>query len=229
MPTKCRPIAGSHSCVYYYTDIRPVVVNEVILGDCLYTESIATNLDGEVVYKKHQNFNSLLDGPVGTVQFGMDKEPICIPRNAMLTVPGNTSRIDKSQSYIVEQAAHHNLPHGLVVNSCCVTPKVRRVPVILINTTDQNISVTQPLLATELFKVELEPQWYCTEINHEGDEIVISFLPAPQHVKTKNKWRIMQWRWKKIQTHQQRILSQWNIQSLERCLTLGRPMILKKK
>ena len=30
----------------------------------------------------------------------MDKEPICIPGNAMLTMPGNTSQIEKGQSYI---------------------------------------------------------------------------------------------------------------------------------
>ena len=79
----------------------------------------------------------------------------------------------------MEQAVHHNLLHGLVVNSCCVTPKARKVQVILINTTDQNIWAWQPLLAAELFKVEVELQLYHTEINHEGVEIVISFLPAP--------------------------------------------------
>ena len=55
------------------------------------------------MYKKHQNFNSLRDGPVGTVQIGMDKEPICIPGNAMLRVPGNTSQIEKG--LIVDSAA----------------------------------------------------------------------------------------------------------------------------
>ena len=52
---------------------------------------------------------------------------------------------------------------------------------ILINTSDQNIWVRQPLLATELFEVEVEPQQYCTEFNCEGDEITVSFLPAPPH------------------------------------------------
>ena len=50
---------------------------------------------------------------------------------------------------------------------------------ILINTSDQNIWVRQPLLATELFEVEVEPQQYHTELNHEGHEIVISFMLAP--------------------------------------------------
>ena len=91
---------------------------------------------GRLYIKKHQHFNNLLDGPVDTGQIGMDKEPICIPGNAMLTVPGNTSKNYKGQSYIGEQAAHLNLPHDLVVNSCYVMPKTRRVPVILISTTD---------------------------------------------------------------------------------------------
>ena len=49
----------------------------------------------EVPSRRHQNFDKLLDWPVGTVQIGMDKEPICIPGNAMLTMPGNTSKIEK--------------------------------------------------------------------------------------------------------------------------------------
>ena len=115
---------------------------------------------------------------MGTVQIGMDKEPICIPQNAMLTVPGNT-KIYNGQSYIMEQAAHHILPPSLVVNSCCVMPKARRVPLILVNTTYQNIWVRLPLLAVELFEVEVESQQYCKQINRERDEMIISFLLAP--------------------------------------------------
>ena len=66
-PQNIDPLLFSQLCVYYYTDVRPDVVNEVIEGDCTYTESIATNLDGEIVYKKHHNVKSLLDGHVGTV------------------------------------------------------------------------------------------------------------------------------------------------------------------
>ena len=50
---------------------------------------------------------------------------------------------------------------------------------ILINTPDKNIWVRQPLLAAELFEVEVEPQQYCTEFHCEGGEITISFLLAP--------------------------------------------------
>ena len=80
--------------MYYYTDISPAVVNKVTEGDCVYTESIATNLEGEVVYKTQQKLNSLPDGSVGTVQIGMDRDPICVPANIMLTVWGNNSRIE---------------------------------------------------------------------------------------------------------------------------------------
>ena len=40
----------------YYGYYRSAVINEVIEGDYLYTESIATNGDGEVVYKKTPKF-----------------------------------------------------------------------------------------------------------------------------------------------------------------------------
>ena len=51
-PQHVDPLLFSQLCVYYYTDVRPAEVNEVIEGDCVYTESIVTNLDGKVVYKK---------------------------------------------------------------------------------------------------------------------------------------------------------------------------------
>ena len=158
----------------------------------------------------------------------MDKEPICIPGNAMLTMPGNTSMIDKGQSYIVELAAHHNLPHGLVVNSCCVTPKARKVQVILINTTGQNIWVRQPLLAAELFEVEVEPQQYCTEFNHEGDGITISFLLAPPQEEQKQVENNV------VEVEEnpdppKEINDPVEYQNLGKDLTLGRSMTLKKK
>ena len=99
-PQNIDPLLFFQLCVCYYTDVRPAVVYKVIEGDCVYTESIATNLNGEVVHKKHQHFNSLLDGPVGTVQISIDKEPICIPGNARLTVTGKTSKIEKG--YLIQ-------------------------------------------------------------------------------------------------------------------------------
>ena len=85
----------------------------------------------------------------------------------------------------VNTLTHHNLPHDLVVNSCSMAPKARRVPVILINTTDQNIWVRQLLLATELYEAEVEPQQYHTDFYSEGHEITIPFLLAPPHKRQK--------------------------------------------
>ena len=164
-----------------------------------------------------------------TTQISMDREPIWISGNAMLNVPGNTSRIKNGQLYTVEQGAHHCLPHGLVVNSLCETPKARRILAILINTTDKNIWIRQPLLAAELFEVEIETQWYPTEFNHhEGDEIFISFILAPpcegkEHVES-NAVEV-----KENPDPPKNVICQWHIQSLERDVTLGRSMILKKK
>ena len=54
---------------------------------------------------------------------------------------------------------------------------------ILINTTDQNIWIRQPLLATELFEVEMKSQQNHAEMDSEGDEIIMSYQPVPPHEK----------------------------------------------
>ena len=116
----------------------------------------------------------------------------------------------------------------MVVNSCCVTAKARKVPVFLINTTEQNIWVRQPLLATELFEVEVEPQQYHTEFNHEGDEITFSFLPVPPHEgqeQVENNAVEVE----ENNDPPKEKISQKNTQNLGKGLTLVRPMILKKK
>ena len=43
------------------------------------------------------------------------------------------------------------MPLGIVINRCVATTKARNVPIILINTTKQNVWIWQHLLATELF------------------------------------------------------------------------------
>ena len=53
----------SYSYVYYFTEIRPAVVNEIEKGDQIGTESIITNNNGEIVYKKTTHFVAFQDGP----------------------------------------------------------------------------------------------------------------------------------------------------------------------
>ena len=50
--------------------------------------------------KKHQSFNIDKDEPVGTVMIGTDHQPICVPGNATITVPGKINNKDKQQRVI---------------------------------------------------------------------------------------------------------------------------------
>ena len=56
--------------------------------------------------------------------------------------------------------------------------KSRSVPVILINTTKQNVWLWQPLLATELYTAEYHPIEHRVDIEVEGDVANVSFLPV---------------------------------------------------
>ena len=79
---------------------------------------------------------------------------------------------------MVEQAEHHNLPQGIVVNRCVATVKSRSMLVILINTTKQNVWLWQPLLATELYTAEYHPVEHWADIEIQGDVANVSFLPV---------------------------------------------------
>ena len=72
--------------------------------------------------KKHQNFNIDKDEPVGTMMTGSDHQPICVPGNATIMVPGKILKINNKGSYMLETAAHANLPSGIVVNCSYDTP-----------------------------------------------------------------------------------------------------------
>ena len=117
------------------------------------------------------------DEPAGTVMIGTNKQPICVPGNSTITVPGKLSKLVKKGSYMVELAAHNNLPSGVVVNHSYATPKAGHVPVILINTTSRNIWICQPLLAAKIFEVELHPWQYKLVLHRERNTIKVGFQP----------------------------------------------------
>ena len=56
--------------------------------------------------------------------------------------------------------------------------KSRSVPVILINTTKQNVWLQPPLLAAELYTVEYHPVEHWADIEVERDVANVSFLPV---------------------------------------------------
>ena len=84
--------------------------------------------------KDQQNFDDATRH-IGQVTIGSRENPICIPWNSVITVPGHTTKIQPKAVCLVKQAEHHNLPQGIVVNRCVAKVKSRSVPVILINTT----------------------------------------------------------------------------------------------
>ena len=124
----------------------PAVVNEVQDEDGLiHTEEITKNKKGNIIDKKHQNFVSSEDEPAGKVTIGVNNQPICVPGNATIIVLGKLSKLVTKGLYMVELAAHNNLPSGVVVNHSYVTPKAGQVAVILINTTSRNAWICQSL------------------------------------------------------------------------------------
>ena len=116
--------------------------------------------------------------PAGTVTIGINKQPICVPGNSMITVLGKLSKLVKKGLYLIESAVHNNLPSGVVVYcSYYATSKAGQVVVILINTTSRNIWICQPLLAAKIFEVELHPWQYKSILHREGNTIKVGFQP----------------------------------------------------
>ena len=85
-------------------------MNEIQDEDGLiYTEEITKNKKGNVIDKKKKcpNFVNGEDEPAGTVTIGIKNQPICVPGNSMIMVPGKLSKLVTKGSYMVELAVHH--------------------------------------------------------------------------------------------------------------------------
>ena len=178
MPRQSQSSIISQLCIFYYADVVPAVVNERQDEDGLiYTEEITKNKKGNIIDKKHKKFVSNEDKPAGTVTIGVNNQPISVPGNATIMVPGKLSKLVTKGLYMVELATHNNLPSSAVVNHCYVTPKAGQVAVILINTTSRNIWICQPLLAAKIFEVELHPWQYKSILHREGNTIEVGFQP----------------------------------------------------
>ena len=79
----------------------------------------------------------------------------------------------------MEQAEHHNLPVGIVVNWCMTIPKARAKSIIITNTNKFNVWVRQLLLAAKLYDVECGQIEYRVTTDWEGEDIKIRFKPVP--------------------------------------------------
>ena len=87
-------------------------------------------------------FNINKDGLLGKVLVGNATQPICVPGNSALTIPGRLGEITKVPSgtpCLIDTAALSNLWQGISVNPCLVHPRVKMVPVILMNQNNHNI------------------------------------------------------------------------------------------
>ena len=185
-PEDVEPLLFLYLCIYYYANKVPAVVYETQTEDGLvYTEAITKNKDCKIIFKnKHQNFNTDKEGPVGTVMIGTDHQPTCVPGNATFTIPGKICKINSKRSYMLETATHANLPSGIVVYCCYDSPKLGTMSVIMVNTTSRNIWIRQPLLAADIYKVELHPWQYWANLNREGNDIKINFqLAIPSEIE----------------------------------------------
>ena len=127
--------------------------------------------------KDQQNFNDVTRH-IGQVTIGSRKNPVCIPRNSVITVPGHATKILSKVMCLVEQAEHHNLPLNIVVDRCVAKVKAKSMPVILINTTKQNIWLQQPLLPAELYTVENHPVEHRADMEINGENVNVLFLPV---------------------------------------------------
>ena len=142
-----------------------------------------TCLKKDWLYFKRKN------GAIGQVTIGSKQNPVCVPGNSALTVPGQTSKIPSKLTCLVEQAQHYNLPPGKVINRCMATTKARSVPVILVNTNWKNVSIQQPLLAAEVFVTDqVKEIEHRADMERQGDNIQISFSSvAPDSIRVRSE------------------------------------------
>ena len=105
-PEGVNPLFFSQSCVYYYSDVS----ENHTLGVTSKVKSFQVQPKTQMtcLKKDQQNFTNE-NGQIGHVTLRSKKNPVCIPGNSVLTVPGHTSKIPPKVTCLVEQAEHHNL------------------------------------------------------------------------------------------------------------------------
>ena len=164
-PSGVSPLLFSQLCVYHHCK-----------AGGLHSNSITLNIDGQqqLPKKKAQNFTINKDGLLGKVLVGNVTQPICVPGNSALTIPGRLGKNMKVPSgtpCLIDTAAINNLPQGISVNCCLVHPRGKMVLVILINQNTYNIWIWQPTLAAEMYEAEHLPWDYGVDFQPQGDPL----------------------------------------------------------
>ena len=130
------------------------------------------------------------DGLISQLMIDNKQQHICFPRNFTITILGCTNKLLPRITCLVEQAEHHNLPLGIVINQCVATPKARTIPVIIININRYNIWVRQPLLAAKLYDMECNEIEYRTTMDWEGENIMIRCQHVPTQLINTNSCQV---------------------------------------
>ena len=189
-PEGVNPLLFSQLYVFHHSNVQKN--NTLGATSEVMSQNIQSNKSPETddLSKKKDQLNfRRKDGTIGQVTIGSKQNPVCVPGNSALTVQGQTNKISSKLTCLVEQAQHHNLPPGIVINRCVATTKARSVPVILVITNRQNVWIWQSLLATELFSTDqVEGIEHMADMERQGDNIQISFSPAaPNSIRVRSE------------------------------------------
>ena len=113
------PLLFSQLCVFHYSDVWKNNTLGTTSGVMSQHIKISKSLETDDLSKKDRlNFRGK-DGAKGQVTIGSKQNPICVPGNLAITVPGQTSKISSKVTCLVEQAQHHILPLGIVIKQVC--------------------------------------------------------------------------------------------------------------
>ena len=171
-PVGVNPLLFPHLCLYYYA--------EVAKDHDYGVQSVYHQTDkkdkspkkmAELSKNKAEPSFMGTDGLIGQVTIGTKQQPICIPSNSTITIPGCTSKLLSRITSLVEQAEHHILPLGIVINRGMATSEARSIPVILIN--------TNRYIAAQLFDAECDEIEYRASISWDDNNILVGFQPVP--------------------------------------------------
>ena len=115
-PEGVNPLLFSQLCVLHHSNTD----NSNVLGVSSnpvsqQMEQISSPKPDDLLKKDQQNFDDVT-GHIRQVTIGSKNNPICIPRNSVITVLGHTTKVHPKAVCLVEQAEHHNVPQGIVVN-----------------------------------------------------------------------------------------------------------------
>ena len=106
-----------------------------------------------------------------------------MPGNSALTIPGRIGKkikICSATPCLIDTAAVSNLPWGTSINHCLAHPKGNVVLVTVVNQSNHNVWLQQPLLVAEMFYVEHLPWDYGVVFHQEGQNIEVAFQPMPR-------------------------------------------------